>query len=89
MNLVMFGSNGKLVQADADPVMMPAHYRAYPGIEVIDLTKHMNFCLGNVVKYAARADFKGNPLEDLRKARNYLDIEIDRREQLAAGDATD
>lgn len=72
----------QLQPLEGDPVSQPSHYRMYPGVEVIDLTKHMNFCLGNVVKYAARADFKGKPLEDLRKARTYLDIEIERREQL-------
>jgi hypothetical protein len=48
---------------------------------VIDLTENLNFCLGNVVKYVARAGRKSpNPLEDLMKARYYLNREIDRLE---------
>ena len=37
----------------------------------------LNFNLGNVVKYIARAGRKGDKLEDLIKARHYLDFEID------------
>lgn len=64
-----------------DAVNRPAHYTSHPsGIEVITITEHMGFCLGNVIKYVLRADHKGNALEDLRKARWYLDREITRRE---------
>lgn len=64
-----------------DPVNSPAHYRWLPnGVEVIDITETLGFCLGNVVKYTLRADHKGKPLEDLRKARWYLDREIANRE---------
>jgi hypothetical protein len=71
----------------ADPVEHPAHYTSSParcacgrGIECIDVTEVMSFSLGNVVKYVWRADLKGNAVEDLRKARWYLDREIARRE---------
>ena len=65
----------------SDPVNHPDHYTAHPsGVEVIQITEHMNFCLGNVIKYVLRADAKGNPLEDLKKAAWYLDREIKRRE---------
>ena len=59
----------------------PAHYNAGK-IEVIDAIEDwkLNFSLGNVIKYVARADHKGKPLEDLRKARWYLEREIQRRE---------
>lgn len=64
-----------------DPVNHPPHYRWLPGdVEVIDITEHMSFPLGNVVKYVLRADHKGKPLEDLRKAAWYLQREIARRE---------
>ena len=67
-----------------DPVNRPKHYTSHPsGIEVIDITEHMNFCLGNVVKYVLRAEHKGNTLEDLKKARWYLNREIERREHEA------
>lgn len=64
-----------------DLVNRPPHYTAHPsGIECIVITEHMGFCLGNVVKYIWRADLKGRALEDLYKARYYLDREIARRE---------
>jgi len=52
----------------------PAHYTV-GAIEVIDAIEawHLGFHAGNVVKYVARADHKGARLEDLKKARWYLD----------------
>lgn len=68
-------------EATDDPVAHPNHYNSHPsGVEVIEITKHMNFCLGNVVKYVLRCDHKGKAIEDLKKARQYLDIEIAMRE---------
>ena len=55
-----------------DPVSHPAHYAQYPH-EVIELTEHLGFCLGNAVKYILRAPFKGNELQDLKKARWYIE----------------
>lgn len=64
-----------------DPVEHPAHYNDHPsGVECLAITEHMNFCLGNVIKYIWRCDEKGNAIEDLKKARFYLDREIARRE---------
>lgn len=82
--------------AEADQVHHPAHYTSSPAacrgcgrpIECIDVTRHMNFCLGNVIKYVWRVDLKGAPLEDLRKARDYLDFEIERREEQAVEEAS-
>ena len=61
----------------ADPVNNPPHYTA-GGIETIDFieAKNLNYRLGNVVKYITRADLKGERLENLKKARWYLDREI-------------
>ena len=59
----------------------PPHYggehNVYEAIKVIDEWE-LGFCLGNVVKYIARAGKKGEFqfLEDLKKARWYLDHEI-------------
>ncbi len=66
----------------SDPVNHPSHY-AGGGIEVIDAIDAwgLGFCLGNVVKYIARAAHKGNLLQDLKKARWYLDHEIARLER--------
>ena len=63
----------------ADPVNNPSHYTQYP-VEVIELTRHMPFDEGNVVKYVARAPFKGNKVQDLKKARWYLDDAIKQAE---------
>ncbi len=64
-----------------DPVNHPFHYTVHPsGVECIEITRHMSFNLGNALKYIWRADHKGNVVEDLKKARWYLDDEIRRRE---------
>ena len=59
----------------------PDHYKNHPsGVECIQITEHMGFNLGNAIKYIWRADLKHTtPLEDLQKARWYLDREIQRR----------
>jgi hypothetical protein len=63
-----------------DPVNHPPHYTSHPsGVECIAVTEHMNFNIGNAVKYLWRADLK-NGLEDLRKAQWYVAREIARRE---------
>lgn len=60
-----------------DPVNHPTHYCSHPsGVECIQITEHMKFNLGNALKYIWRADLKNNDLEDLRKARFYIDREI-------------
>lgn len=65
-----------------DPVEHPAHYTSHPsGIECIQVTECMSFCLGNAVKYIWRAGLKGDPAEDLRKAIWYLEREIARLER--------
>lgn len=58
----------------------PKHYNV-GDIEVIDAIEawKLGFNLGNVVKYVARADYKSKPLEDLKKAKWYLEREIERR----------
>jgi hypothetical protein len=57
----------------------PSHYKGHlSGVECIQITEHMNFCLGNAIKYIWRAGLKNNPIEDLRKARWYIDREIAR-----------
>lgn len=57
----------------------PEHYNKHPsGVECITVTEHMNFCLGNAVKYIWRSGLKGKGIEDLKKARWYIDREIKR-----------
>ncbi len=65
-------------QMEPDPIN-PAHYKnSKSGVECIEITQHMNFCLGNAMKYIWRAHDKGNTIEDLRKAMWYIDREITR-----------
>ena len=62
---------------DPERVNHPRHYNEHPsGVECIDIVEHMSFNLGNAVKYCWRADHKGAPLEDLRKAIWYIEREI-------------
>jgi hypothetical protein len=66
----------------SDIINHPKHYNSHPsGIEAIEICRHMCFALGNVIKYVMRAPYKGSQLEDLKKARWYLDDEIKRLEQ--------
>jgi len=67
----------------ADNVNHPAHYMSSNAqcdcgrfIECIDVTRHMNFNIGNAVKYIWRADHKGNKIEDIQKAIWYLQDEL-------------
>ena len=65
-----------------DMVNHPPHYTAHPsGVECIQITEHMGFNLGNAVKYIWRADEKGNSLQDLEKARWYVEREIEKRKK--------
>jgi hypothetical protein len=63
----------------ADPVNHPSHYggadNPYEAIKVIEAWK-LGFNLGNTVKYISRAGKKDALLQELKKARWYLDREI-------------
>jgi len=65
----------------SDPINHPAHY-AFSAVEVIDAIEawQLGYHLGNAVKYIARAGRKGCAVEDLRKARWYIDRAIARME---------
>ena len=63
-----------------DMVNHPPHYKSHPsGVQCIEITEHMNFNVGNAIKYLWRADAKGSPIEDLKKACWYIQREIGRR----------
>ena len=66
----------------------PDHYQS-DNIEAIDIIEsfELNFHLGNVIKYITRADKKGNSLEDLEKAKWYLQREINNRHKQQDGQA--
>ncbi len=66
-----------------DRVNHPSHYtwlKEKCGIEVIDITRHLDFCTGNAVKYLLRAGHKqeegytdrAKEIEDLKKAIFYI-----------------
>ena len=63
-------------------VSHPSHYNQ--GIEAIDIIEswNLNFSLGNAIKYILRSPYKGKQIEDLEKARWYIDREINRLEGL-------
>lgn len=71
-----------------DKINHPPHYNSHPsGIECIQVTRYMNFNLGNVIKYIWRAGLKDNSptIEDLEKALWYLKDEIARRKEEESG----
>lgn len=75
------------VRRSLDLVNSPPHYTSHPsGVECIRITEHLNFCLGNAVKYLWRADLKGG-VNDLEKALWYVQREIQRRRALPQGGA--
>lgn len=68
-----------------DPVNHPSHYTSVvPGVECIDVAEHFSFLRGNAIKYLWRAGAKGDELEDLMKARWYVEREIQNLQRAAA-----
>ena len=69
----------------SDLVNSPSHYHKASGVEVIVAIEAwgLGFCLGNVIKYVARAGRKdsGTRIEDLHKARWYLHRELEALER--------
>ena len=61
-----------------EQVNHPSHYQQ--GIEPIEVIEswELNFSLGNAIKYILRSPYKGKQIEDLEKARWYIDREINR-----------
>ena len=60
-------------EPETEAVDHPPHYNQ--GIEVIDFIDSwdFNFTVGNIIKYVSRHKYKKEPLEDLKKAKWYLD----------------
>jgi hypothetical protein len=70
------------VKSQHDPIKHPKHYTSHPsGIEPIEICAYETFYRGNILKYVMRAPYKGSELQDLKKARQYLDWEISRVEE--------
>ena len=71
--------NNEDLNITVDQVNHPLHYTVHPsGIEAIEITRHMNFNLGNAMKYIWRAGLKNQDrhIEDLKKAIWYLEREL-------------
>ena len=73
-----------LIEADNqnDVISHPAHYcrgRYEPKDVIRDWD--LNFNLGSAVKYIARAGYKDDIIQDLKKARQFLDFEIEALEE--------
>ena len=67
------------VEVENDNVNHPKHYNSHPsGVECITVTEYMTFNLGNAVKYIWRSNEKGTKLQDLQKAKWYIEREIAR-----------
>ena len=66
---------------EKEMVNHPSHYQSKNGIEVIDVIESFNlgFCLGNVVKYVLRCGKKDFDIQELEKAKWYLEREINNR----------
>lgn len=78
-----------------DNVNHPSHYTDGK-VEVIDYIKDkltadqfLGYCIGNTIKYISRFQKKGNPKEDLEKARVYLGWAIEAQEELNVSDSPD
>lgn len=87
-SIVLTKRENEIVKYDEnapDVVDHPPHYTV-GGIETIDFieAKKLGYHLGNVVKYISRVDQKDDPVENLKKARWYLDREISKRQDSVA-----
>ena len=69
--------SAEMTAKDSDIINSPAHY-THSEFETWDVIEawRLNYNLGCALKYLSRADYKGKRLEDLKKARAYLDREI-------------
>ena len=73
---------------ERDMVNSPSHYTS-GDMETIDVIKHITrsytgfqaALVSNVTKYIDRANFKGNKLQDLKKAKWYMDRLVKEEEE--------
>lgn len=70
------------LRVEDNSVNSPAHYQLADGLEAIDVIDQTvedpaSFYRGNAIKYLLCAGRKGDAREDLRKARYYIDRELD------------
>lgn len=74
---ILESTDNSAIETD-DPVNQPSHYKQ-GNRETIEVIKDymtddefVGYLKGNVIKYVGRFKFKGNPLQDLKKASWYL-----------------
>ena len=80
-------SRFEVLEDDADIVNHPSHYN-YKSMECKDIIKVMceglegyeAYCVGCAIKYLYRYKKKGKPIEDLQKAKTYIDMIIEKLE---------
>ena len=72
-------TNFNIGARESDLIKRPSHYTAGRKYEPKDVIRdwELNFNLGSAVKYISRAGRKGDKIEDLEKARQFLDFEIE------------
>ena len=79
-NILPLGGQPIPADTGTDMVNHPPHYTSHPsGVECIQITEHLPFCVGNAIKYLWRCDAKADAIEDLKKAKWYVDRELKRR----------
>lgn len=78
------------LSSPADAIDHPVHYTSHPsGIEPIQITRFESFTRGNAIKYLMRAGRKDpDPRIDLRKARRYIDFELEDLDRQADTEAS-
>jgi hypothetical protein len=90
--IAVFSGDASIDDLDAedsedDNVNHPKHYTSHPsGVECADIAEHHDFCVGNAIKYLWRAGLKQDAdktalekeIEDLKKAKWYIDRKISR-----------
>lgn len=64
-----------------EPVEQQSHYTRFK-IQPLEFCKanNLGYLEGNVIKYVCRYPYKGTPLRDLQKARDYINHLIDKLE---------
>ena len=80
-------SRFEVLEDEADMVNHPSHYN-YKSMECKDIIKVMceglegyeAYCVGCAIKYLYRYPMKGKPIEDLQKAKTYIDMIIEKLE---------
>jgi hypothetical protein len=64
-----------------DEISQPPHYKGpVPGIECIEVSQHFPANIACAIQYLWRADIKGTPTKDMRKAIKFITFEINLRE---------